>query len=153
MFKQAAAAAFPDTVYGYANTETRMQSETADNVAWAHYTAPHSGAKSTASASPLSRIEFRELSTPIPLHAVIEEANLLQSTNWSRRTRLLVVTGRSRRLAVENHRLELKDIMDEYKQVGTEVKKTMGDVATAFVVAGCSSGVVVVQAAMNVMDD
>lgn len=38
--------------------------------------------------------------------------------------------------------------MDEYRNVGTEVKKTIGDVATAFLVTGCSAGVVVLQAAL-----
>lgn len=37
--------------------------------------------------------------------------------------------------------------MNEHGQVGAEVRKTVGDVATAFVVAGVGSGVVVVQAA------
>ncbi len=37
--------------------------------------------------------------------------------------------------------------MDEHGQVGAEVRKTVGDVATAFVVAGIGSGLVVVQTA------
>lgn len=37
--------------------------------------------------------------------------------------------------------------MDEHIHVGAEVRKTVGDVATAFVVAGVGSGVVVLQAA------
>jgi hypothetical protein len=60
---------------------------------------------------------------------------------------LVVVTGRSRRLAVENHRKELGELMVENGQVGAEVRKTVGDVATAFVVAGVGSGIVVLQAA------
>jgi hypothetical protein len=122
-----------------------MQSETADNVAWARYASPSSDRASSASSSAAARIEFRELATPIPLHAVIQEAS--SQIDPRCRTRLLVVTGRSRRLAVENHAQELKELMDEYGSVGSEVKKTIGDVATAFVVAGCGSGVVVLQAA------
>jgi hypothetical protein len=59
----------------------------------------------------------------------------------------LVNTYRSRRLAVENRRAELQTLMDEHSHVGAEVRKTVGDFATAFVVAGVGLGVVVVQAA------
>ena len=58
-----------------------------------------------------------------------------------------MVTGRSRRLGVENHRCELKELMNEHVSVGPEVRKTIGDVGTAFVVPGVGSGVVVLQAA------
>jgi hypothetical protein len=113
------------------------------------------------SSTALSRIEFRELATPIPLHAAIQEANLLaefhiSGNDGSKGGRLLVVTGRSRRLAVESHRDEMKELMEEYSsnsgsgsygRVGSEVRKTLGDVASAFVLAGVGSGVVVMQAA------
>ncbi|KAG6845065.1 hypothetical protein H0H87_001127 [Tephrocybe sp. NHM501043] len=133
-------AGFPDTVYGQPNTATRMQSETADNIAWERYTSR--SAENRASAA-LSRIEFTELSTPVLLHAAIREAENSRRLG----SRLLVVVGRGRRLAVENHAKELKDLMSEYGSVGAEVKKTIGDVATAFVVAGCGEGVVVLQEA------
>lgn len=55
--------------------------------------------------------------------------------------------GRSRRLAVESHQLELKELMDVTAGIGGEVKKTIGDVATALVVSGCNVGLVVMQAA------
>ncbi|GLB38769.1 putative sodium/hydrogen exchanger family protein [Lyophyllum shimeji] len=140
---------FPDTVYGQPNTEVRMQSETADNIVWARYAAPRSdSSSSSASAAALARIEFRECATPVPLHAGIREAEGARRPG----ARLLIVTGRSRRLAVENHRAELKELMHEHGSVGPEVKKTIGDVATAFVVAGCGEGVVVLQAA-NVSSD
>lgn len=120
-----------------------MQSETADNITWAQYTGPRNDASSSLSTDALSRIEFRELATPVPLRAAIQECSL----NFA--TRLLIVTGRSRRLAVENHQAELKELMGEYGTVGSDVKKTIGDVATAFVVAGCGAGVVVLQAALE----
>jgi len=56
------------------------------------------------------------------------------------------LAGRSRRLAVENHRDELKQLVEEHGSVGNEVKKTIGDVATALVVSGCKAGLVVIQA-------
>jgi hypothetical protein len=66
-------------------------------------------------------------------------------------THLLVVTGRSRRLAVEDHHRELKQLMEQCS-VGSEVTKTIGEVATAFVVSGCKAGVVVMQAAVAATD-
>jgi len=62
------------------------------------------------------------------------------------------VAGRSRRLAVENHQQELKELMEEHGSVSNEVQKTVGDVATAFVVSGCKAGIVVLQAANVPLD-
>jgi len=138
-----------DTVYGQENTETRLQSETADNIAWARYAkcpvASNSDRRSTHSSPPVRpQIEYKTLSTPIPLHAAIQEAT---DAIYPTTSKLIIVTGRSRRLAVENHRQELKDLMNEHKYVGAEVGKAIGDVATAFVVAGVGSGVLILQAA------
>jgi hypothetical protein len=60
---------------------------------------------------------------------------------------LIVVTGRSRRLAAVDHRMELKEIMADRGSLGAEVRKTVGDVASAFVLSGVGSGVLVLQAA------
>jgi len=57
----------------------------------------------------------------------------------------MIVVGRSRRLAVENHHAELKQLMEQYGAVGSEVKKTVGDVATALMVSGCKASIVVLQ--------
>jgi hypothetical protein len=136
---------FPDTVYGHQNTEIRLQSETADNILWSRYAnAGSSNSDSNSDASSAQpHIEFTTLSTPMPLHATIEHATHIALHSM----RSFVVTGRSRRLAVENHRQELHELMQEHGQVGAEVRKTVGDVATAFVVAGVGSGIVVLQAA------
>lgn len=67
--------------------------------------------------------------------------------SWRTKRVLLIVTGRSRRLAVEIHTSELKSLMADNRHVRTEVVKTIGDVATAFVSASCGAGVIVVQAA------
>jgi len=158
MSAQSTFSGFPDTVYGQHNTETRMMSETADNIAWAKYASPPAGSP----ASPaLSRIRFHELVSPIPLRAAIQEASASVLENgagggeggdggWGPQglgDRLIIVAGRSRRLAVENHTTELKDLMDEHGKLGSGVQKTIGDVATAFVLAGVGTGVVVLQAA------
>lgn len=63
-----------------------------------------------------------------------------------RGTSTLVVLGRSRRMAVEDHNKELKMLIEAHGNVGGEVRKTIGDVATALVVAGCNVGLVVLQA-------
>ena len=137
-------AGFPDTVYEQQNTEIRMQSDTADNVAWARY-APASASDTKSALSTNPHVEFKHLLTPIPLHAAIQEATAVALSSSG--SKFVVVTGRSRRLAVENHRAELRTLMNEHSHVGAEVRKTVGDVATAFVVAGVGSGVVVVQSA------
>ncbi|KAJ3989058.1 Sodium/hydrogen exchanger family-domain-containing protein [Lentinula detonsa] len=158
-FSARSAAGFPDTVYGHANTATRMQSETADHLAWARFanaTEFPSSSSSTGSSSgmfpsraALSRIRFQDLSSPLPLHGVIAEANRIRSTSTSGRTKLLIVTGRSRRLAVENHAKELKRLMEEQHAhgIGGDVRKTIGDVASSIVISGCAQEVLVVQAA------
>jgi len=63
------------------------------------------------------------------------------------RARPFVVVGRTRRLAVESHHVELRELLEKNGQVGSEVRKTMGDVATAFVGSANAAGLVVVQSA------
>src|SRR3981189_2277435 len=104
---------FPDTVYGHATTQARLQSQTADTVTWARYTSPAAcelhGAGIVAA---LSRIEFQEMSTPVPLHAVIQRTEQQSLEAARARRRLLVVMGRSRRLAAESHHLEMKTLIE-----------------------------------------
>ena len=88
--------------------------------------------------------DFREIATPIPLRSAIQEAKTLVDSGKSR---YLVIAGRSRSVATESHWKELVELMEEHKSVGSEVTKTVGEVASAFIVAGCGAGVVVVQAA------
>ncbi|KAI0315604.1 hypothetical protein OF83DRAFT_1173659 [Amylostereum chailletii] len=137
---------FPDTVYGNHTTQTRLQSETADSVAWERYAAPRGPPPEPALAAALSRVAFQDLATPVPLHAIVQHGVTASAAS----ARLMVVLGRSRRLAVEDHHQELKEMMDERpsnERVGSEVKKTLGDVATAFVLSGVHAGLIVMQAA------
>lgn len=124
-----------------------MQSETADSVQWARYAEYSDNGQSTPLKRALTRIEFKEIATPSPLRAVVSEAEALLNSLIEKKERLLVVAGRSRRLAVEDHHRELKSIVDEHSNVGAEVRKTVGDVATALVVSGCKAGIVVLQSA------
>ena len=136
--------AFPDTVYGNATTQTRLQSETADNIAWTKYTANDDAALAPA----LSRMTFAEASSAKPLHHVVDEARRLSAAAREDCARLLVLAGRSRRLAVENHQAELKALVEAHGGVVGAVKRTVGDVTTALVVSGCQANVIVFQAAL-----
>jgi len=95
----------------------------------------------------LSRIRFSEHSSPIPLHTAIQQASTFKP--------VLVVVGRSRRLAAEDHTAELTKIL-EVRGSGSAgqdvVSKTIGDVATAFIASACATAVVVLQAANVVVD-
>jgi len=131
---------FQDTIYPQATAETRMESQTADNLLWSRYTdASPSPPISAAIESALTRVRLDTLRSPIPLHAIVnrvtEEAKgpAVASAGKS----LFVITGRSRRLAVESHLEEVRQILTEHghSSRGEESRKTVGDVATAFMVA------------------
>ncbi|KAK7047841.1 K(+)/H(+) antiporter [Paramarasmius palmivorus] len=137
----------PDTVYGPATTETRMQSDTADAIVWARYATPteENNARGRSSEAALGRMTFKDLTTAGPLRSVVQDIDELSSTR-----RVTVVVGRSRRLAVENHTKELKEISHEHHHhghVSSDVKKTVGDVAAALMMTGAGAGIVVLQAA------
>lgn len=139
-----------------------LQSETADNIAWSKYAclsfSPNARARAQTQtdATPvprdaLSRIQFSDVRTPTPVHAAIRHARTLRDTS----PRLLIVAGRSRRLAKESHHAEMKRVAETCRSgVGLEVmRRTIGDVGAAMVVsAGWASGVVVVQAAGVALD-
>ncbi|KAH0831858.1 Sodium/hydrogen exchanger family-domain-containing protein [Lanmaoa asiatica] len=151
----------PDMIHGRPTTPICLQSETADDIAWCKYATPTPTPTST-SVSPdtktkintdgttalrdvLSRIHFSDTHTPVPIHAAIRHARALRETS----PRLLIVAGRSRRLARESHHAEMKRVVETYCRpgVGVEVmRRTIGDVGAAMVSAGSASGVVVVQA-------
>lgn len=138
-----------DTIYAQHSTQTRLLSETADNIAWGLYSTP----PSEASPHPqyvidaLHRIAFLEETAPSPLHATVQKAQQQQQLAEENSQTLMIVVGRSRRLAVEDHHDDLKELMEEHGQVRSEIKKTIGDVASALLVSGCNAGVIVVQAA------
>ena len=140
-------------MYGQPNTQSRLQSETADNVLWARYT-QNGLEKDTARPllrAALSQIAFEETSSPVPLQALIQRMEQLHAAH----KRVIVVTGRSRRLVAESHHQEMKVIAQKYGYVGGGTsgdfeltKKTIGDVGCALLVSGSGSpnAMVVVQA-------
>ena len=122
-----------------------MQSDTADNILWDRITSPSSSISAEVRAA-VSRISFQNESAARPLHRMLE----LASSEASRTSKpLLVVVGRSRRMAVESHKRELHRLFtDRGASLPDEVSNTFGDVASAFVVAGGNAGLVVTQATL-----
>lgn len=132
---------FPDTVYALRDTQTRLASDTADNLIWERYT---TGADAEL-ASALGRIAFSSEAAAQPLHAVLDAATRAAARHAA--SGLLVVVGRSRRLAVESHAVELQQLVAEKgASVGSDTVKTLGDVGSAFVAANTSGSLLVLQA-------
>jgi hypothetical protein len=133
-------ARFPETVYAQPTTETRMKSQTADHVLWSRLT-------SEAAGTP--RITFGQLQSPRPLNAALEylssedvqrELSPPSSAGTGVGVRapnkdLIIAVGRARRMAVESHQAELRDIALKSRAQSTgELRKTVGDAASAFII-------------------
>jgi len=144
----------PDTVYPQHNTQNRLQSETADNLVWNQMTSS-SESQPPAIRSALSRITFVEVSSPAPLAEVLKRCNVEHGTATSSNKALLVVAGRGRRMAAESHTDELRGLIAglSTSSIGGEVRRTVGDVATAFVATGAKASLFVLQASENVGED
>jgi hypothetical protein len=137
--KQTAVAAL-DTVYGQSNTQTRLESDTADNLTWQQFT------KTTN-----SRIAFRTETTKTPLARVIElvKAEAAMRTSSNNKT-IIVLAGRSRRMAVESLHGEFCVLTtDSGSSISAPVHKTLGDVGAALVLTGVNASLLVLQAAPN----
>jgi len=139
---------FPDTMYGNATTQTRLQSQTADGITWARY-ASTSTAPSPEDGEALSRVTFEELASPDPLHAALRRVRMLPPRP------VVVVVGRSRRLAVEDYHAELRALEAEHgaAPVHLDVRKTIGDVGTAFMMTGIDANLLVMQASSGAHSD
>ncbi|RSH86649.1 K(+)/H(+) antiporter [Apiotrichum porosum] len=121
--------------------QSRVVSETADNIAWTYYTSTGGASSDTA----LRRIVFTSEDTATPLQFAAQKAEaILQASRGGRMWRpLLVVAGRGRRRAAYNHENELSTILANRGQnpiVGAELRKTVGDPATALILAGGQAG-------------
>ncbi|KZP07351.1 cation/H+ exchanger [Athelia psychrophila] len=135
-----------ETVYGQGNTQTRLQSDTADNLAWAGYT-DGSRSYSPAVTASLGRINFSIQSSAAPLHAVVDKAASEIQQNSGRT--LIVVVGRSRRLAPDSHTAELQEIVSERGAAGSQsVARTLGPVGGALVAASTNASLLVMQACL-----
>jgi len=141
---------YPDTIYPNVTTQTRLASDTADNICWFKY-APAQAGSTAPERTPrvvdaLNRVTFNSLASPTPLNALVQQAAEKATAG-----RLIVVVGRAKRLAVESHQDEMKTILGDqhgfgHGGLGNEIRQTIGDVATAFVVSGVSAGLLVMQA-------
>jgi len=132
---------FPDTVYAAHTTATRLQNQTADEMAWEKFTSDSSSYQAT------HNVEFTSIHSPTPLKAFQTVTRTIQS-QADTTGRLLIVIGRSRRLAVESHHSELAGIIKEvgHGHLSSEFRKTIGDVASALVVGGIGADMLVLQA-------
>ena len=117
----------------------------ADDLAWAHFS---NAARSLSG----NRMEFTLVSAAKPLSAIVQRAQQAASPTSNRS--LVVVAGRGRRGGGANgeaseHAEEVAAILASQghnPSTGAEMRKTLGDVATAVVVAGPSASFLVVQA-------
>ena len=106
----------------------------------------------------MSHITFSQLSTPTPLGSCIEQLSEMSSMELSLGAargymkNVMAVVGRGRRLAVEDHHVELKALLStgnaSQNHVSSDARKTLGDVGVAFIVGGPSNiSLLVMQAA------
>ncbi|KAI9513308.1 cation/H+ exchanger [Russula earlei] len=136
---------FPNTVYSQQGTQVRIQSDTADNVLWDRVTSLNPSFSAEVQVA-MTRISFRRETAARPLHRVLELAGR-EASQTSKP--LLVVVGRSRRMAVESHKRELHRIIsDRNASLPSEISMTFGDVASAFFVAGSGVSLIVTQATL-----
>ena len=146
--EQAAVGAAADTVYGQSNTQIRLESDTADNLTWEQFSKP---------TITNSRITFHTETTSKPLGRAIElinaEASLRSSSTSSNHKTMIVLAGRSRRMAVESLHNELSGLMMSSESggttIGAPVPKTLGDMGAALVLMNVNASLLVLQAAPN----
>ncbi|KAL0952403.1 hypothetical protein HGRIS_006679 [Hohenbuehelia grisea] len=139
----------PATLVAPMDTDEWLQNETADNLAWSRYASP---SKATSMNAGLARIEFKRVASPTLLRTSLHEAVVCTQ---DRSAELIVIVGRSHHAVQDcgDFVQELKAITEGHNGVDPGLHLTIGDVAPAFVVAGCSAGVIVVQAATVVGDN
>ncbi|KAG8833001.1 K(+)/H(+) antiporter [Serendipita sp. 399] len=148
---------FPDTLYAPPTTQTRMESQSADGLLFSRFTGEGRASLPANIQSALTRITFEELPTAVPLAMLIQRANEENVKLTQNKRGLLLVAGRSRRLAVASHFAELKTLLQEYAEKGQgrisgDVSRTLGDVATAFM-TGTKANLLVMQAAPPVTQE
>ncbi|KAF8638567.1 hypothetical protein AX17_002110 [Amanita inopinata Kibby_2008] len=130
-----------DTEYGQYTTQNRVASDAADDLLWDRYAVCCDTRGADVAA--LSRMRFDIKSSSLPLHTIVDLANNLTSGGQN----LIVVVGRSRRMATESHQAELRKIISESgTSIGSSVAKTLGDVGTSMVAMNVNAALLVMQA-------
>ncbi|KAJ7185394.1 hypothetical protein C8R46DRAFT_1060383 [Mycena filopes] len=120
-----------DTVYSQHNTETRLASDTADNLLWDRLSLA-ARPNSSPSASARSRITFLREESSQPLHKIVQ----LVDQESTKQPSLIVMLGRSRRVS-----------RAQGNYIGASVSKAVGDVGAALIASGTSASLLVFQAA------
>jgi hypothetical protein len=137
-----------DTVYGNQTTQVRLASSTADDLLWQKYTGSTREKRDPVLEHALSRINFNVQATTKPLHSVTGLVQAAVECNPGKTC--IVLLGRSRRMAVDSHQAELRQIMVEAGgQFSSSVSKTLGDVGAALVAKGIQTSLLVMQAAVT----
>lgn len=151
-------------MYGDMTNQSRLLSDTADNILWAKCTQLDDSQQSSARRA-LRRITFRECSTPTPLRTMIHlaknasrgERDLSQHirTDKGDRPAAVIVAGRSRRMANEANHKKFVALASERGTgpVGLDIAKTMGDIAAAIIASQIESNLFVIQAAIGTGDN
>lgn len=131
-----------DTVYALRDTQTRLASESADSIMWERYTS----STSPEIADALNRISFAQEVASLPLHSVLDLASQTVVQHPDRRH--IIAVGRSRRMAVESHAVELSQVLTETgSSLNAESTKTLGEVASGFVASNVNASLLILQAA------
>jgi hypothetical protein len=85
-----------------------------------------------------------------PLGKVVARTEVATTVSSHSKT-MIVVAGRSRRLAVESLHVELRGLISESgSTISTSVPKTLGDVGAALVSTNVDASLLILQAAPNV---
>lgn len=125
---------------GYPGTAHRIASETADDLAWAYYTAPAVvPPRPTSLDSALTRVSFYAQSSSTPLAQAFSSAESSARGRGRQWRPLLIVVGRGRRGSPVNVGEEATRWLSERSlnpSIGAELRKTVGDTATALILGG-----------------
>ncbi|OWZ65967.1 potassium:hydrogen antiporter [Cryptococcus neoformans] len=131
----------------YPETQARLQSDTADSLAWSYFSSPSvSPSRPLHLETALSRISFHSTTTHQPLtYAFTCAESAMRATSAHAKTwrPMLIVAGRGRRGAAINHETELNRVLAAKSlnpSIGAELRKTVGDVAAGLILGGSAPG-------------
>jgi len=97
--------------------------------------------------TPNDRIKFTEISSSTPLQTAIKRAK----DTLGRRD--LVVVGRGLHEATVSHKAETSDLLNNLGDYGADTRKSLGDIAQAFLLGEVDASVLVLQAKKAVKSD
>ncbi|KAJ7717033.1 Sodium/hydrogen exchanger family-domain-containing protein [Mycena metata] len=132
-----------DTVYSPQTTETRLASDTADNLLWDRLAVP-ARPMSSSTVSARSRMTFTKEESAQPLHKIVELVDQ-ESSKQPLGSSLIVMLGRSRRVSRATELQKL--ITSKGNYIGASVSKAVGDVGAALIASGTTASLLVFQAA------